>query len=184
MKHIYMIFGQKQSGKGTISDFIQYHYYRQPGTGCWAFGFSDPIKRSAMQILGMPHSVAFGGEEARTGWVKYGKNARQWLQRGAELRNEVDPDIWIHRLLERVKVSPYDYGVITDCRFPNELSELRKAYPGRVTAVLVLRGLLKSDDRHETEMAVLGMPWSDFDHVLVNDGNLEDLEAKVQEILQ
>jgi hypothetical protein len=89
--------------------------------------------------------------------------------------------------------------VLTDCRFPNEFKAI-KELGGQVWRVkrgdepmwydhgyLASKGMLCSKHHmkelgiHESEWAWLNLP---FDVVIENDGSIEDLEAKVQCLLQ
>lgn len=74
---------------------------------------------------------------------------------------------------------PVQKWLITDMRFPNELAAVKR-YKG--LTIRIIRPGHDSGSTHESETALDGSE-SLFDEVLVNDGTLEELVAKVRAIL-
>ena len=102
---------------------------------------------------------------------------REFLQRvGTEgIRNGVHEDAWVNALF-----SDYynqDQWIITDCRFPNEANAI-KDRGGKI--VRIVRPGVSAVNAHPSETAL--DEW-DFDHVIHNDGTLEELKTKALEIL-
>lgn len=107
-------------------------------------------------------------------------------------RNIIHPNIWVNALMSEYKGidivngMPEEWGypnwIITDMRFPNEL-EAVKAKGGitiRINRHIVGTDDLKLEDNHPSETALDN---ATFDHVIVNDGTIEDLIEKVKTIL-
>jgi hypothetical protein len=110
-------------------------------------------------------------------------------------RNGFHDDIWIASLENKLRRSG-DNIVISDCRFPNEIKAI-KAQGGRI--VWVQRGELPEwydlavesnqsgfnhmktayPDVHVSETAWVG---TDFDIVIDNNGNIEDLYNQVKSL--
>ena len=96
---------------------------------------------------------------------------RRLLQRlGTEAgRRVLGEDIWVRTLLERAPARL----VVSDCRFPNEAGAIRSR--GGIVIRVERPGFGPIND-HESEVALDGF---DFDAVVVNDGTIEDLRARV-----
>jgi len=85
--------------------------------------------------------------------------------------------------IENDSIQLYPNWIITDVRFPNEFDAvkakgglvIRVNRPGHGTSMVALA------NAHPSETALDG---HDFDHVIENDGNLEDLKKKVQFFLK
>ena len=66
--------------------------------------------------------------------------------------------------------------IVPDFRFPVEYGYTRKIFHGEMVTIRMDRPGLP-EDAHSSEKALEGFP---FDHVVVNDGNLEDLKEKAE----
>jgi hypothetical protein len=190
------VFGNKQHGKDTVASIIV-SVSQQAKFRARKFALADPLKRVAMDLLGMPREVAFGSddnieerERLRLEWTAYGKNGRQWLQWiGTELgREQIDRDLWLDRAVDTIISDDQGTQVfaISDCRFHNERVKLREKLEGRYIPFLTLR--VKRPDQpvdlsHASEAEVASMPDDVFDGVIVNDGDLDKLRAAVMNFL-
>lgn len=176
MKTIFLISAQMQSGKDTFGDCL----LKQ--TSGMKLAFADPVKEIAILALDMPGYVAYGGEAERRAWTKYEKDARQWLQWiGSECgRQQIDPDIWVDRMVDRIRALSSSVFVITDARFKNEIfglsDKLGEDY--RVVKIRLRRPGKENDDPHPSEAEQMSIPDSDFDEVVVNQGTIQELEAE------
>ncbi len=116
-------------------------------------------------------------------------------------RNGFHNDIWVLSLMNKLKDTDENI-VITDCRFKNEIETIRKL---NGKAIRVVRGpepewhylavLVNSPDNlnkdyhrqrleqefkiHESEYGSIGY---EYDHVIRNDGSLEDLRKSIYKI--
>lgn len=121
---------------------------------------------------------------------------RSMLQKiGTEaMRDIIHPNIWINALFADYKgifkglPSEYIPGknltypnwIITDLRFPNELDAVRER--GGITLRIIRPSIEEaSNSLHESETALDGAV---LNHVIVNDGTIEDLKNKVLEFLE
>lgn len=117
---------------------------------------------------------------------------REFLQRlGTDaVRNGLHDNTWVNALMAdyQLQVGKYDgvpirdsypNWIVTDCRFPNEAEAILNK--GGVV-IRVNRGLVDTPkEKHISEIALDS--W-EFDYVIENDGNIEDLISKVKVILQ
>jgi len=203
------------SGKDTVADMLinQFGYKRE--------SFASTLKDAVAQVFGWDRDLL----EGRTA------EARQWRERvdtwwanrldmpnltprwvlqywGTDVcRVNFHDDIWIASL-ENKLVKNKDNIVISDCRFPNEITSLRKS---GAKIVWIVRGELPEwystaleenttdcDDQwiledHELTMAkkfptvhVSEWAWvgQEFDLVIENNGTLEELADKVKSLAQ
>ncbi len=101
---------------------------------------------------------------------------------GTDKIRRADPDFLVNFVASVLGIfdGEWDWVIIPDCRFPNEIEVLRKA-GFDVTTVRVRRpgfqsGLTPDQLSHPSETAMDGYV---FDHVLINGGSLQDLKRDV-----
>jgi hypothetical protein len=189
------------SGKGTVGDILEQRGFEKDS-------FARPLKDACASIFGWPRAYLEGDSEVSRKWredpdkfwsEKFGfsfspRTALQWM--GTEAgRNVFHPDIWVISLLNR---SAGKNVVVTDVRFRNEVDHIQKS-GGLV--VRVIRGsdppwfdhlcLLKDPEERELFMSKRGVHSSEwdwvgvhFDHIIRNDGSLQDLGKSVNTLLK
>lgn len=190
------------SGKGTAGDIlVQKHDYK-------AESFAKPVKDACAPIFGWDRKLLEGDtKESREFretpdpyWTKvFGRpyTPREALQKmGTEAgRNVFHTNLWTASLAKRLL--PRAEYVVTDVRFPNEIKAIknlrgmvihvkRGADPTWMKTALHVNKSTNWDgsiqvlpaypDVHYSEWAWVGC---DVDHVITNDGTVEELEAKV-----
>jgi len=193
------------SGKDTIADYlVNFHEFRRES-------FANTLKDAVSAVFGWDRTLL----EGRT------KEAREWREQvdawwaerldmplltprlmlqlwGTEVcRRGFHDDIWIASLENKLRNSKDDV-VISDCRFPNEISSIRKA-GGKIvwvnrgelpdwydTAIAANQGSnvahnqLKMMKIHASETAWVG---TDFDAVIDNNGSIDDLYQQIQTLV-
>lgn len=193
-RHAIGLFGHKQHGKDTVAAMLGLALGGQHGYRVKQFALADPLKRVAIELLGMPSEIAFGNgvtvderERLRDVWMYRGKNARQWLQWiGTELgREQIDPELWVKRAVDTVvdDTKGYHFFVVSDCRFHNEREELASRFDlqfVRFTKVRIHRPGAPIVADHPSESELTEMTDDQFDYVLSNDSTIEALEEKVR----
>jgi hypothetical protein len=193
------------SGKDTIADYlVNFHEFRRES-------FANTLKDAVSAVFGWDRTML----EGRT------KEAREWREQvdpwwaarldmptltprwvlqywGTEVcRKAFHDDIWIASLENKLRNSK-DHVVISDCRFPNEISSIKKAggiivwvKRGELpdwynTAVEANRGSniaineLKMRKIHASETAWVG---TEFDAVIDNNGTIDDLYNQASSLL-
>jgi hypothetical protein len=193
------------SGKDTVADYlVNFHEFRRES-------FASTLKDAVSSVFGWDRTLI----EGRT------KEAREWREQvdlwwaerlamptltprwvlqywGTEVcRRGFHDDIWIASLENKLRNSQ-DNVVISDCRFPNEISSIRNA-GGKI--IWVKRGELP--DWYETALAAnQGHNWAiqdlkirkihasetswigtDFDAVIDNNGTISDLYHNVKNLV-
>jgi dephospho-CoA kinase len=171
--------GKLRSGKDTVAN----HLYIRHGFNRAAFG--DALKKNA---------------HATFPWVSEFSKPRALYQSYGQLMRQIDPDVWIKHA-ERAVKGAIDFNVntgaeqigivLTDVRQENEVAWCRENGFTiiRVTAPdddRIARAIAAGDDftvhdlAHETEQAI---DTFDVDAVVVNDGSVVDLQAKVDSVI-
>lgn len=146
--------------------------------------FGEKLKEIATILTGIPvekfEDQEFKKTEMSEEWSVNGlpMTIRQFLQRlGTEaIRNNLCQDAWANALFVDYKVEDSPKWIITDLRFPNEY-KMVKNYEG--ITVRVTRPNI-STQYHLSETA---LDEYIFDEEIVNDGSIDDLILKVEDIL-
>lgn len=189
------------SGKGTVGDILEQKGFVKDS-------FAKPLKDACSVIFGWPREMLEGDTEVSRKWreepdvywsEKFGKSfsPRLALQlMGTEAgRNVFHTDIWVISLLNRARGKNV---VVTDVRFQNEIKYIQDN--GGII-IRVKRGdepewyngllTMNTTDERQQLMSKFGIhpsewDWvgSDFNHIIENDGTINDLGNKVNELLQ
>ena len=165
-------------------------------TGALRLAFADPLKRAAMDLWGLKYEQCWGTEKEIVD-PRWGLTPRVILQRfGTEVVRSVHAETWTRRLLDDMaearrgwvwglesstwqlrKGEAKRHFVVCDVRFVNEAAALRRQ--GGVIVRVERPGLVASDHASETEQAEIAV-----DTTVMNDGRLEDLGRKADELLR
>ena len=195
--------GYAKSGKNTVAGIIQYLLTKSPinlaestlkeysinqwwleGESGWEQkGFADKLKEVASLLTGIPiekfHDQDFKLTNLPPQWNNHGMpmTVREFLQKlGTDaLRDGLHPNTWVNALMSEYK--PDLNWIITDCRFINEANAVKKE---NGIIVRVNRMGIVPVNNHSSET---GLDGYEFDHVIENYGNFNDLVLKVQALL-
>lgn len=165
--------GYAQSGKDTVAKTLieEYGYKR--------VGFADPIRDFVLKINPILHDGRRIGEWVKEfGWdiTKAQTEARRLLQdTGMVAREMFGEDFWVELAVSNIE--PTDKVVITDVRFKNEADMIRmmggKIFRVTRPGVGPVNGHVSESDMDEYSV----------DHVIVNDGGLDNLRDQVKRLL-
>jgi hypothetical protein len=199
------------SGKDTAADYlVNFHQFRRES-------FANTLKDSVAAVFGWNRTMLEGRtKEAREqrenvdAWWAERLNmpnlTPRWVLQywGTEVcRKSFHEDIWIASLENKLRNS-HDDVVITDCRFPNEISAIKNA--GGIV-VWVRRGELpewyndacdvnagekcsnygialermKQRNVHASETSWVG---TKFDYVINNNGSIQDLYEQMKTLIK
>jgi len=194
------------SGKDTIADYlVNFHEFRRES-------FANTLKDAVSSVFGWDRTMLEGRTKAAREWreqvdpwwaerLDMPTLTPRWVLQywGTEVcRKGFHDDIWIASLENKLRSSK-DSVVISDCRFPNEILSIRNT-GGKI--LWVKRGSLpdwyeyamaanqlgsnlahnelKKLKIHASETAWVG---TDFDHIIENDGSIDDLYNQVKLII-
>lgn len=111
------------------------------------------------------------------------ENGRTILQKvGTELARNNHPNVWVNVIVESLYAfgSEYDYVLIPDCRFPNEIDVMRRNFDTtslRVNRVDFESKLTEEQKNHISEVA---LDDHNFDYYINTISDLELLRARVR----
>lgn len=166
---IYLISGKSRSGKDTVAQYIN-----EKELNCINLQFSSYIKEYAKKV-----SDWDGSEETKP---------RELLQQlGTELiRKKINEHFFINRICDDIRVYSYFFDVITisDVRLVKEIETVKSEF-NRVYSIHINRdfnSLKENEKKHQTEIDLDN--YNMFDYVIENDGSLENLYSKIDEILK
>lgn len=101
------------------------------------------------------------------------------------IRNKIDPDFHIDRLIQDIKVLSYFYDtfIVSDIRFPIEIEKTKESFDNVVSIKMQRESdeLNNSQKNHISETILDN--YNNFDFVIDNNGSLEDLKEKAKSIL-
>lgn len=196
------------SGKDTIADYlVNIHEFRRES-------FANTLKDATAAVFGWDRDMLEGRTRSSREWREqvdpwWSKRldmptlTPRWVLQhwGTEvIRRAFHDDTWIASLENKLRKTSDDV-VISDCRFPNEISAIRQA-GGRVirvrrgpepiwydTALAMNResvpgvssGILKELGVHASETAWIG---TNFDAVVDNDSSLDALYLQITGLVQ
>ena len=171
---IFIISGKAKAGKDTTAGFIK-DYANHNGLKTINLQFSSYIKMYAKGI---------------TNWDGTEENKPRVLlqELGENIRNNLDKYFFINRIIEDIKVysNYYDIITISDARLPEELDKIKELYSESIKLHIIRPNFnpYSSDleRNHPTELALDN--YENFEHVIINDGTLEDFRIKVDDILK
>ncbi len=183
------ICGKKNVGKNTFSQLLcQEIQHQQDGFPIHhILAFADPIKE--MILLMFPKAkreYLFGSSELREQIIPDAINQegapltyRQALIDIGTLGRKYNPNIWVNAFDNRVKtIGATDLVICSDLRFMEELEYLRS---NEYTIIKLLRNSVQQLN-NVTETVQDGIPNSQFNAIIENNGTIEDLRQKAHAI--
>jgi len=173
------ICGKAGSGKDTIGDYLVGSH------GFKKIALADPIKRLVKDVFALDAHTVYdrvAREQELDRWP--GWTVRKLLQYiGTELfRENIDDAVWVKSLWYKILDDMNSNYVVTDVRFPNELDYFKEnANKGEFVSIKVVRPGFEGTvglSSHASEAYDL-----ECDHMVINDGSIEDLEGKISKVL-
>lgn len=176
------ISGYARSGKDTVASILENAAYEKvafadkPRQALLALNpiiFFDTISFQPVRYNEILDMVGY--ERAKTLYPEI----RHLLQRFTTQvgRDLINKNIWVDLVIPDITRSTNSNFVISDCRFPNEAAAIKEA-GGQIWRVV--RPGVEAANKHVSEHALEGY---EFDHLVVNDGTIEDLSSKVLSLI-
>ncbi len=109
---------------------------------------------------------------------RWNKSPRQLLQETGSLMRSIDKDIFVKNMQYKIDKNK-KILVISDIRYDNE-AELIKSNGGIIIKIMRPDAVTTIHNKHETEK---GISENLVDHIVINDGTIEDLHSKIKSLL-
>ena len=166
---IIIISGKASSGKSLVGNIIKKNI-----NNTVLLAYADYLKMYAKNIAGWD-----GSEDTKP---------RELLQQlGVELiKTKIDDNMLIKRIIEDIKVYSYfyDYIVITDARFPNEIESIKNEFDN-VISIRVNRNIYSLEKKYQNHSTETGMnEYNNYDYIINNNDDIKALELKVMEVVK
>ena len=161
IKTIYLFTGKAQSGKNYIARELNKALTSEHKT-VLELSFAYKLKSFVSTLFNMPIEEVDKWKLNEQPFTANGTTMREILQRfGTDImRKHVDKDYWIKFVATRIVNTDYNYYLITDYRFPNELDvvdyiklyDLYNLTDYNVKVVKVINNSTIKSSRHESEL--------------------------------
>ena len=161
IKTIYLFTGKAQSGKNYIARELNKALTSEHKT-VLELSFAYKLKSFISTLFNMPIAEVDKWKLNEQPFTANGVTMREILQRfGTDImRKHVDKDYWIKFVATRIVNTDYNYYLITDYRFPNELDvvdyiklyDLYNLTDYNVKVVKVINNSTIKSSRHESEL--------------------------------
>lgn len=170
---IICISGKAQNGKDTTAGFLK-DILKDKGNTVLVAHYGDLVKYVCRTFFG------WNGEKDEFG--------RSLLQRvGTDIVRNQRPDYWVNFVKDMIELFPdeWDYVLIPDSRFPNEVDCMRETgfetVHLRVIRTDFVSPLTEEQQNHPSETALDNIV---PDFTILNTGSLEDLKAKATDFVE
>jgi len=158
-KHLICISGKAEAGKTTLANYLD------KKLDSLILNNGDHVKDIATR------HYRWDGKKDEAG-----RSLLQWL--GTDICRKNNPNIWVNVIKEDIKglISEYDYFIIADCRFENEIEVLKQSFDNVITVRINrskhISELTEKQLLHPSETSLDNF---DFDYK-VDAENIKDLE--------
>lgn len=166
------ISGKAQHGKDTSAKILK-EMLESEGCRVLTTHYADLLKYICRTFFG------WDGRKDEAG-----RHILQYV--GTDIIRQNRPDFWADFIIDILQLFPdrWDFVLIPDCRFPNEIECLRKAGLD-VTHLCVVREnftspLAPEQQAHPSETALDGCK---PDYCIINPGNIQELTARISDWL-
>lgn len=165
---IIAISGKAQHGKDTTARFLK-SALEADGYKVQVAHYADLLKYICKQFFG------WNGQKDDAG-----RHILQYV--GTDVIRTQKPDFWVDFIISMAELFPdtWDYLLIPDCRFPNEIDRIKSAGLDMVHLRVLRKDfaspLSKEQQAHPSETALDN---TTPDYWIINDGTLKDLKEYV-----
>lgn len=174
------ISGKARSGKDTFGNALKIASHKY-GVSLELHSFARKLKEIARDNFNLTDEQVNGSEKEHF-IEKWNATPRTIMQKLGEGYRNIYPDYWVDSVLDKYNPSSGTVMVITDCRFKNEFTAIKRKADGIVVRMerdASLRGEI-SNPNHQSE---IDLDHVSFERVIENNGTIEDLHRKALELL-
>lgn len=162
------ISGKAQHGKDTTAQFLKTQL-EADGYKVLVVHYADLLKYICKQFFG------WDGQKDDTG-----RHILQYV--GTDIIRKKKPNFWVDFITSMIELFPndWDYALIPDCRFPNEIEQLKDAGIDMVHLRVIRENfqspLTTEQQQHPSETA---LDHAEPDYYIKNSGSLQDLQETI-----
>ena len=169
---IVLISGKAQNGKDTVANILK-EKLEQKGNKVVITHFSDLIKFVCEKYFG------WDGQKDEKG-----RTILQYV--GTDVVRSIKPNYWVDFIIEFLSMfrEEWDYVLIPDVRFPNEITRFDESWDitsVRVTRLNFTSTLTEEQKNHSSEMALDDFY---FDYTIYSESGLDKLEKEVDGFIE
>lgn len=169
---VILISGKAQHGKDTTANELR-DILEERGESVLVTHYADLVKYICKQFF------AWDGNKD-----EYGRSLLQYV--GTDIVRKKRPNFWIDFIIDILKLFPdeWDYVIIPDARFPNEVNSMKDTFGAhhiRVFRPDFASPLSEEQQKHPSETA---LDYCVADLYLVNNGSVEDIRTKLTNWLE
>lgn len=162
--------GKARSGKDTAGQYLvkEYqfrHYY-----------FAKPLKEGCNKMFNLTEEQIKNKEKIVEPWGRSPRELYQLL--GTDIARTIDKRVWIKNAEMFVRKCNGLSVVITDVRFSNESEWIRS----KGGVVIFLESKTRGISNHTAHSSENGLSGSDVDVIIENDGTINQLYEKLEEL--
>jgi hypothetical protein len=179
------VLGKKRAGKDTVSEYVEKYYTYDK------MALATPLKDICKILFNFTDEQLHGNlkEIQDPYWGVSPRTVFQYV--GTDIFrkdiNKIIPTIqdnfWINAIINKytkiIEKNPNYNLIVSDLRFQNECSAIHK-FSG--TVIKISRPSSSNVDEHESEAQIDKIV--DYDFEIVNDGSLQDLYDKIDDIMK
>lgn len=170
---IFCISGKARHGKDTTANIMK-NEFEKLGKKVLIAHYGDLVKYICKTFFN------WGGNKDEKG-----RSLLQYV--GTDAIRSKEPDFWVNFIIQILSFFPneWDYILIPDARFPNEIENLKRINGFDVEHIRVIRpnfisDLTEEQLKHPSETALDNFP---FDQIIFNSGTIEELECLIRELV-
>lgn len=168
---VILISGHAREGKDSTADILKKKFTERGKTVLIAH-YGDLVKYVCKTFFD------WNGEKDEVG--------RAILQRrGTDEVRKIFPDFWVSFIYNILQIYPneWDYVLIPDCRFPNEIEYFKDGFDIRtirVNRLNYISPLTEEQQKHSSETSLDNYK---FDYVINSESGLDKLETEINKIV-
>jgi len=175
-----------QSGKDTIAAIFE-ETFNKDNYDVDVRSFAHNLRIAIMKIFGFNYTYVFS-EEFKTdlhdinpiGQPDKKMTGRELLQYfGTEVCRAMSRDCWSHSCINEIRCDDIGVAIVKDVRFLTEVQAIRNS--GNPSFIIRVERPGHNGDGHQSERELADASGID-DFVIQNDGSIEDLKKKVQQV--
>lgn len=163
--------GKARHGKDTAADMVN-QQLKEKGYKVQVIHYADLLKYICKTYFG------WNGEKDEAG-----RTILQYV--GTDIVRKKDENFWVKFVIKFLQMfeNEWDYVLIPDCRFPNEVDVVRGFFNTAYIKVIRTNFISPLTIEQQNHISETALDNTKADYELINDSDLENLSEKVKELV-